>query len=585
MELINKNIKVIINDRNYTSWKFLDIEDKNRELDVELYPILKRINPINLKLFSRDVINIDSSENILIKNSFVRTSTTIAGVLILEGNKTFGRTSNKKRLFYKCIPDDKRQPIFIIPYEMRIGFAKVYTNKFITFKFDNWDDKHPSGIITETLGDVDNLEVFYEYQLYCKSIHESITDFTNRTRAILNKKTQDEYIEQIFKNNNFNIEDRRDVYTFTIDPPNSVDFDDGFSIEKLEDGCNKVTIYIANVFFWIETLGLWNSFSRRVATIYLPDRRRPMLPTILSDTLCSLQQNQFRFALAMDFIINNDGKILGEPTYKNVLISVNKNYSYEMQKMILNDKYYQQLFDLTTKMSKHIKNSYDLVSFWMVKMNKTTGDFMARNGFGIFRSAVFINSQLRIVDENIDIGLNEDTIRVIQNWNNTLGQYILFKEGVNLEHEVMSTQSYIHITSPIRRLVDLLNHMLLFKHLSIVNNMSTDAHSFIAKWANEMEYINTAMRSIRKVQTDCELMNRCFNTPDIINIEHTGVLFDKIVRNDGRINYMVYLEDLKLLSRISTSIDLTNYSIARFKLFLFENEDKTKKKIRLHILS
>jgi exoribonuclease R len=584
MELINKNIKVIINDRNYTSWKFLDIEDKNRELDVELYPILKRINPINLKLFSRDVINIDSRENILIKNSFVRTSTTIAGVLILEGNKTFGRTSNKKRLFYKCIPDDKRQPIFIIPYEMRIGFAKVYTNKFITFKFDNWDDKHPSGIITETLGDVDNLEVFYEYQLYCKSIHESITDFTNRTRAILNKKTQDEYIEQIFKNKNFNIEDRRDVYTFTIDPPNSVDFDDGFSIEKLEDGCNKVTIYIANVFFWIETLGLWNSFSRRVATIYLPDRRRPMLPTILSDTLCSLQQNQFRFALAMDFIINNDGKILGEPTYKNVLISVNKNYSYETQKMILNDKYYQQLFDLTTKMSKHIKNSYDLVSFWMVKMNKTTGYFMARNGFGIFRSAVFINSQLRI-DENIDIGLNEDTIRVIQNWNNTLGQYILFKEGVNLEHEVMSTQSYIHITSPIRRLVDLLNHMLLFKHLSIVNNMSNDADSFIEKWANEMEYINTAMRSIRKVQTDCELMNRCFNTPDIMNIEHTGVLFDKIVRNDGRINYMVYLEDLKLLSRISTSIDLTNYSIARFKLFLFENEDKTKKKIRLHILS
>jgi hypothetical protein len=82
-----------------------------------------------------------------------------------------------------------------------------------------------------------------------------------------------------------------------------------------------------------------------------------------------------------------------------------------------------------------------------------------------------------------------------------------------------------------------------------------------------MEYINTAMRSIRKVQTDCELMNRCFNTPDIMNIEHTGVLFDKIVRNDGRINYMVYLEDLKLLSRISTTIDLSNYSISRFKLF------------------
>ena len=30
-------------------------------------------------------------------------------------------------------------------------------------------------------------------------------------------------------------------------------------------------------------LNIWESFSRRVSTIYLPDRKRPMLPTILSD--------------------------------------------------------------------------------------------------------------------------------------------------------------------------------------------------------------------------------------------------------------------------------------------------------------
>jgi hypothetical protein len=69
-----------------------------------------------------------------------------------------------------------------------------------------------------------------------------------------------------------------------------------------------------------------------------------------------------------------------------------------------------------------------------------------------------------------------------------------------------------------------------------------------------------------------------------MNIVHEGVLFDKIIKNDGIIQYMVYLENLKLLSRISTNVEMQNYSIVKFKLFLFEDEDKTKKKIRLQMI-
>jgi hypothetical protein len=308
-----------------------------------------------------------------------------------------------------------------------------------------------------------------------------------------------------------------------------------------------------------------------------------MLPTILSDTLCSLQQEQSRFALAMDFIVDNDGNFISIPKYTNVLISVRKNYSYEDSKMLMTDMNYKDLFDISSKMSKNIKNSHDLVAFWMVTMNKISGEFMAHREFGIFRSAVFINSNMRIEDE-VNYNLKDETVRVIQNWNNTIGQYILYKEGVSLHHELMSTQSYIHITSPIRRLVDLLNQMLLFSNLSMIKNMSSDSLLFIEKWTQEMDYVNTAMRSIRKIQTDCELMNRCFNTPDIMVVNHKGVLFDKILKNDGSIHYMVYLEELKLLSRISTHIDLKNYSSSNFKLFLFEDEDKSNKKIRLQII-
>jgi hypothetical protein len=285
----------------------------------------------------------------------------------------------------------------------------------------------------------------------------------------------------------------------------------------------------------------------------------------------------------MDFEFEPSGQLVGEPKYSNVLISVAKNYAYEDPYMVEQDVHYRRVFDFTSSLSRQVKNSHDVVSFWMVKMNRTTGEFMAKNRFGIFRSATYLNTHLRI-DEETDYGLNENTIRVIQTWNNTIGQYVLYKDGISLEHGLMSLASYIHVTSPIRRLVDLLNQMLLFGHLSLVRNVSEDARLFVEKWTKEMDYVNTAMRSIRRVQTDCELMNRCFNMPDIMTTEHSGVMFDRILKNDGTTHYMVYLEDLKLLSRISTHSDLPNYSIAKFKLFLFDDEDKAKKKIRLQMI-
>lgn len=599
---LSKNIKIYINDRNYSSWIFLDAET-NSPLNIDDCPELASINPAEYKIFGRDIFTLDSSNKPQVIHSYVKTCQKLAGVLVLEGNKTYGRTENKKRLLYKCIPDDVHIPSFLVPYDLKIGFSKSQTNKYVVFRFDQWNDKHPHGLIVETIGDVSNLDAFYEYQLYCKSLHVSMTEFTNKTRNLLNQKSTEEYVDQILKNPNFNIEDRRDQFVFTIDSSHSVDFDDGFGIERVGENW-KISIYIANVFVWLETLGLWNSFSQRVATIYLPDRRRPMLPTILSDTLCSLQEKQPRFALAMDITLDSNGFLVGESpiTYRNVLIQVNKNYEYEEPALVKKDKHYNQLLDITTKLDPKVLNSYDLVTHWMVQMNSYTGILLAEYKTGIFRSASFHNSTLR---SDVDMKLSEDTIRTIRSWNNTIGQYILFDKDADLYHELMSircfkseaaikskyngvepkmTKSYVHITSPIRRLVDLLNQMFLFQELELIKNMSSDASAFLNKWMKEMEYINTSMRSIRKIQTDCETLNRCINRPDIMENEHEGIVFDKILKNDGMINYMVYLEKLRLLSRVSTHIDVPNYSKNMFKMYLFEDEDRVKKKIRLQII-
>ena len=92
------------------------------------------------------------------------------------------------------------------------------------------------------------------------------------------------------------------------------------------------------------------------------------------------------------------------------------------------------------------------------------------------------------------------------------------------------------------------------------------------------------MRSIRKVQNECELLTRCINDVNILNATHNGIVFDKLMKNDGLYSYMVYLEDLKMLSKIIITENLDNYSSHIFKMYLFEDEDKVQRKIRIQLI-
>ena len=92
------------------------------------------------------------------------------------------------------------------------------------------------------------------------------------------------------------------------------------------------------------------------------------------------------------------------------------------------------------------------------------------------------------------------------------------------------------------------------------------------------------MRSIRKVQCDCTMLDLCSNNPDILTKEYDGYMFDKIIRTDGLFQYIVFLPDLKLSSRITSREDITNFEARKFQLYIFHNEEKYKQKIRLHLL-
>ena len=98
--------------------------------------------------------------------------------------------------------------------------------------------------------------------------------------------------------------------------------------------------------------------------------------------------------------------------------------------------------------------------------------------------------------------------------------------------------------------------------------------------SNDMiTYINTTMRAIRKVQTQCDLLERCTTNPTIMDRTYEGYVFDRVIRNDGLYQYLVYIPELKLLNKYTSRLDHINYSKQNYKLYLFEDEDTFKKKI------
>ena len=263
------------------------------------------------------------------------------------------------------------------------------------------------------------------------------------------------------------------------------------------------------------------------------------------------------------------------------------NYEYE-EELLLNNIDYVYIMEIVKNLSKkyryisNITTSHKVISYLMVFMNYHCATEMIKYKNGIFRST--------IMNRNIIVPLNlpEDVSKFIKIWYNSCGHYMngneLLDEDKNVKHQLLDLDSYIHISSPNRRLVDLLN-IIKFQENSKIIMLSEGSKNFYDKWLGKLDYINMTTRSIRKIQINCSLLDMCTNNLDILNKKYDGYLFDKISRNDNLFQYMVYLPELKLSSKINLKNDIENFEMRKFQLFFCNNSENFKKKIRLHLYS
>mgnify|MGYP003975857207 FL=1 len=405
--------KIIINDNQYTSWDILNTDTQNMSI--------LNVNPFLDKLFNNDTFYLVDGQ-VKISSSSVRHSMSLPCVLILAGNKTYGRNA-KGKMLYRCDPYDSSLPSFLVPYDIKsVGFSKVFDNLYVTISFNEWTSKHPIGTLSCVIGEVSNLHHFYEYQLYCKELNISMSrlnkDVASAIKNISSTDNNADGFMQLIDKKYPNIENRtnhKNWKVYTIDPENSSDLDDGFSINYVSKDVALLSIYISNVSILLDVLNIWDSCSRRVSTIYLPDKKRSMLPAMLSDHLASLLENTNRVSFCMDTYIDINTNTIVDIKYKNAFINVYKNYHYEDKKLLKNTDYKEALQICKNLLEKgkykymdSINDSHDMVAYLMMLMNHQTAQKMLGEKMRIFKNN--INKQNVKPPENI----NSDVSKFIQ---------------------------------------------------------------------------------------------------------------------------------------------------------------------------
>jgi len=416
---------------------------------------------------------------------------------------------------------DKKYPPIMVKYREKIGFNKQKINKYGIIKWKNWDNKYPTGELINVIGNTNILLNYYEYQLYAKEL----------IKYEMNKKKNEieeiEIIEEKIMEKYPFLEKRKDRNIFSIDPENSKDYDDALSIIKKGDNEYIISVYIANVALWLEYLDYWKI--DKISSIYLPGMVKNMLPKRISEKVCSLSADGLpKISYGIDIFVSN-GEIK-EIEWKECLIKITHHFIYE-QKELLEFVDYKLIKEQTdTKMDSH-----GIVEYYMMMINK----WSAKEKRGIIYKEIKEGDFLELYLEG----------------------------GFGKGYTKDETIGYLQISSPIRRIVDLINNMK-----NNLENIGENGKRLYEDWINKIEEINKITKKIKKVERQCYLLDYFDKTEKRI---FEGKRIEII--EPGR-KYRIYIPELKCIcDGVGECLDENK---REFEIFMLKDEENEKKKIR-----
>ena len=481
--------------RDYSEYTLLD--DIHNISDISIYPLASHL--LTNDRLDNDMRVVDSP----LKSEIIPAVLLLDKSLYTKGRKTY----------YKCIPNHKNYPIFIVGKKQTIHFNKYTENTYVLIKYKGWDETHPEATLVETIGSVSSIANYTKYLMYVKQLVFTLPKW--RPTSPLSCPI---------------CEDRTDSEIITIDPFGSKDLDDAIGI-KQAGNTTIISTYIANVSLLFHYLDAWKLKNDQVSTIYLADKNVPMLPRPFSEQIASLLAYQERYALAADFTMKDNQ--IAHVQFIPCKINVRKNYVYEEPSLLKNATYQK----IVAQYPNH--DSHEIVETLMKHTNYYAAKQLHAQQLGVYRT-------------------------IIQPYKSN---YVKYSES-NLRHEDLELDMYMHVTSPIRRVVDILNQMQLQRDYL---PLTPAAQQFYDDWYNRLDYINEQHYAIRKVQNKSILMHALHES-----IDRT---YEAEVIEIGENKYLVFIESLKLVYSLRETVRLELKEKIWVKIYVFWREHTQKIKL------
>ncbi len=142
--------------------------------------------------------------------------------------------------------------------------------------------------------------------------------------------------------------DLRGETIFTIDGKDTKDIDDAINNEMLPNGNYLETTAIADVSHYVKMgSAIWQYAEENGNSHYLGDIVGPMLPVELSNGICSLNPNEDRFSVTVQYELDHAGNIINPNVIMTVIKSKQK-MNYDAVQDIIEGKYTEETVDYTT---------------------------------------------------------------------------------------------------------------------------------------------------------------------------------------------------------------------------------------------
>ena len=231
--------------------------------------------------------------------------------ILQRGYKEIVGTFRRERTGGTLHPDDRKFSTDIfIPSDRCKGAADGVK---AVARIRSYEGRMPVGEITEILGE--SGDFFVEERALIRA-HNLKEDFPPEVLEAAERQAERSPLDDLTGRI-----DLRDDLIITIDGEDTRDIDDAISIRR-EGGKFYLGVHIADVTHYVR----WHSpidneaFSRGTS-VYFPDRVLPMLPTALSNQICSLNEGVPRLTLSCFMTIDMNGKVLERRVVPSVICS------------------------------------------------------------------------------------------------------------------------------------------------------------------------------------------------------------------------------------------------------------------------